>query len=294
MRTFILCAMVAVGCKGKESAEQSKPEGAVKVVAPAPATASAPTSGALDLPAIDLKPIAPKKTKSARGLNLEGMKLLNAKDAAGAAAKFEAAVRSDPGLTVARYNLACAYNLSGDAARALAILKQFKDAGCPACLGDLVHARDDHDLQSLWSNADFKAVTDGVTVDTGEVAKLAADLERAWRAEKVKTIASMFDPRHEVKILSSGVGCDATPEQGCTNTTSVTGSAAITAELAKHTSTTAKLDGISCSAGCCNYNYSNDEPDKFMMSDVIVRACFTSAAGGVNTLSSIEFLNGGI
>jgi hypothetical protein len=291
MRTVIFIAFVAASCKSNEAPGPAKPEGVAKAMASAPTTAPAPN--ALDLPAIDLKPIAPKKTKSARAMNLEGMKRLNAKDPGGAASKFEAAVRADPGLTVARYNLACAYNLAGDSVRALAILKQFKDAGCPACLGDLVHARDDHDLQSLWSDPGFKTLTDGVTIETGAVPKLAADLERAWRSKKLDSAASMFDPRREVKIGSSGIGCDDSG-QGCTSTTTATGPAAVIAELQKRDSTMAKLDGVFCSGGCCNYNYSNDQPDLFMMSDVIVRACFATAAGGVVTLSSIEFLNGGV
>ena len=69
-----------------------------------------------------------------------------------------------PGYILARFNLACAFALTGDKERSLGLLKQLKLEGCVKCLERVQRARSDTDFQTLWSDGDFQVLTGGIHV----------------------------------------------------------------------------------------------------------------------------------
>jgi len=285
----LVVVAAAAGCK--KDKKTGEPSGSPSA-SPTGAASPAPTPAGAALPALDLKAVAPKQAREARKLNVEGLKLHNAKDYTGAQTRFSAALSADPGNLMARYNLACAYNMAGDGARGLALLKEIKDAGCPACLGRMVRAREDSDWDSQRASPEFKALTEGVEIDSGSVPKLAADFEAAWRAGKLEQVKAMIDARKPVRLEFTGGGCD----ENCPDLdVTVTGFDAVQDTLGKHAgSTDAATKGVACSKGCCVIDYDDSQPDLFMMSNSVAQICFSTDSGGVTTLSKLVLMDGGI
>src|SRR5439155_3445968 len=84
-------------------------------------------------------------------------------DWAGAEAKYLAALKAAPGHVLARYNLACVYNLDGHADRGLALLVELAYAGCADCIAAVEHARLDDDWKTQWDQPTFQAVVEVAT-----------------------------------------------------------------------------------------------------------------------------------
>ncbi|MEL6179781.1 MAG: tetratricopeptide repeat protein [Myxococcota bacterium] len=99
--------------------------------------------------------------RTARGLNSKGLKLHKARNYAGASALYIKALEQNPLHIAARYNLACAFALQGDNARAIGLLHQLKALDCGQCRISLGAASHDKDFDALRENAAFQATVSG-------------------------------------------------------------------------------------------------------------------------------------
>lgn len=152
------------------------------------------------VPPIDFTPVSDGRTSEARKGNNRALELHRAADYAGAVELYKAAVRSDPGYLLARYNLACAYNMAGQRDNGLAILLQFKRAGCPVCLGRLIRARSDGEWKSARDDARFQAITGDVLLEQPATFEMAERFTEAVRAGGYEGIRDFFDPRDRVEL----------------------------------------------------------------------------------------------
>jgi tetratricopeptide (TPR) repeat protein len=133
-------------------------------------TASSPAA-TVAAPAVVAPPGGPKVAGAENG---RGMKLYKARDYAGAAAAFRAAIAADPGHVLAHYNLACVLALTGDRAGAIAMLEwlaQSASAQAARCLTkaavdrDLTVVRGDPKVQGLIAAAAAKMAAAAPTDD---------------------------------------------------------------------------------------------------------------------------------
>jgi hypothetical protein len=127
--------------------------------APTPARVGPKETSSRSAPPIDLRPVAADAAEAAKKLNAAGLRQHNARNYPEAIKLFTKALVTNPGHLLARYNLACAYNRSGQGAMALALLRQLREKNTPACEKILRQARKDKDLESLASSDAFKKVT---------------------------------------------------------------------------------------------------------------------------------------
>lgn len=279
----VVVAAVAAGCgKKKDKPAPSVSPGATSGSG-AGASASPVAGGETPLPTIDLSPVKAARTREARKLNSAGLELHRAKDYSAAKAKFSAAVRSDPGYIIARYNLACAHNLAGEGDRALSLLGEIKAAGCPTCLGRLVRAREDADWTSQWNTPAFDALTKDVVIEQGKLRDLAKTFAATLAAAgpDLAKLDPLLDERRRVKVLWSCGTCDeeSKPEQ-------LEGAAAVKSWLGQHLSMGImnQPDKITCGKDCCSFDFEASEIGDFM--PVLHEVCFSTDSGDVRTVSS--------
>lgn len=95
---------------------------------------------------------APMRRGEASELNTRAMRKLRAKDFAGAAADFRAAIALDPGHVKAHYNLACLASLTKDRETALAELRWLASSGLPEAAQKIAKAARDPDLAYIRSD----------------------------------------------------------------------------------------------------------------------------------------------
>jgi hypothetical protein len=102
------------------------------------------------------KASAAKATANAKAANLRGMKRYGAKDYAGAAKEFRAAIEAQPNFVLAHYNLASMAALLDDKSTVLAELRWLHDSGDAAARKALDKAPSDPDLKSMIDDPDVK------------------------------------------------------------------------------------------------------------------------------------------
>ncbi len=97
---------------------------------------------------------------------------------------FTQAIKADPNHILARYNLACASQLSGDSDKALVILRELKKEACPLCIKQLLFAPKDKDFKELWADTSFVQSTtlDLAKLRQGGAPAAARALEKAYTA----------------------------------------------------------------------------------------------------------------
>jgi hypothetical protein len=95
---------------------------------------------------------------SARSANQRGMTHYRARDYAGAAAEFRAAIATDDQLVIAHYNLACVAALTEDRATAIEQLKWLAASRNPAARERLRKAASDPDLASVRDDPALRAI----------------------------------------------------------------------------------------------------------------------------------------
>ncbi len=172
----------------------SPPPDAAEPPPPPPVVApTAPTATADGLPVLDAATraaLAKRPTNAekleARRLNGDGVKLHKKRDYAGAIRLYLDALAAEPQSTLARYNLACAYALTGDAERAIHALLVHRELGHKAKLED---ARVDEDFAGLRDDVRFRTLTGYATivvysadqVASTAVAELRANLKKSAR-----------------------------------------------------------------------------------------------------------------
>jgi hypothetical protein len=137
--------------------------------------ASTPTSAVPDGPRAAVATSTPDAAsaapdpRGARAANLAGMKRYRAKDYAGAATQFRAAIAADPAHVLAHYNLACVAALQGDRAAALAQLDWLGHSADPRAKAALAKAGKDADLRLLAADPAFKALVAAAYDEWGPV-----------------------------------------------------------------------------------------------------------------------------
>src|SRR3990170_3958577 len=121
--------------------------------APAPNLPAVP-----EVPALSTRPPGVDDARRGRALNVEGLKLHRAGKYGEAVAKYREALKVDPSNTIARYNLASVLVTKGEPKRGLAVLAQFRVAGCDKCRQRLRDAQADKEWEPLWKDPEFQAV----------------------------------------------------------------------------------------------------------------------------------------
>jgi len=101
---------------------------------------------------------APLKRGEASELNTRAVRKLRAKDFAGAAADFRAAIALDPDHVKAHYNLACLASLTKDRDTALAELRWLAASGLPEAAQKMLKAGKDPDLEYIRADPEAKAL----------------------------------------------------------------------------------------------------------------------------------------
>jgi cytohesin len=139
------------------------------------------------VPPITLASVAPAKGELARQRYDEANRLLRRGNAKAAVQKYVQALQADPTHIYARYNLACSYARIGDQRNALAVLRQFREAGCLVCLRRLVRAREDRDFSAYWSHPDFVSITSGFILKDPNYERLSYDLASTFRYDKFQS-----------------------------------------------------------------------------------------------------------
>ena len=106
--------------------------------------------------AVDLTPVPRNIYIQARNTNNQGYRAYKKKDYTTAMSLWKTALRLRSSHTIARYNLACAYALTGNKDAALCLLRQIRaninDSRCHKCRKQIKHARTDSDLNGLRSD----------------------------------------------------------------------------------------------------------------------------------------------
>lgn len=212
-----------LACQGPsppEAAPSSSPASVVAPVTSAPtavptaapvsaATAPPPGTG---LPTFSAMEPGPDARKQATEANRAGFRAYRKGDLAGAATEYERAVRLHPGHALARYNLACVWARRGQAERAIAALRELREAGCPTCLARVAGAPADEDWASLKADARFVSVTQGIQVPAGP-AEVSAALERAFTTGRTEGLAPFLSDEGTVDVVTVCSVCDPPDER---------------------------------------------------------------------------------
>ncbi|MCA9717582.1 MAG: tetratricopeptide repeat protein [Myxococcales bacterium] len=132
-----------------------------------PAAAAEPLEGPLGavqaLPAIDRAPIPGSKAAQAQEAFDAAARLAsNAKQRDEAITQFTEVLALDAGHGEARYELAGAFAAAKELDAALAVLEQFRDAGCPDCLYRVFASRADKRFKELHSDERYAALLEDV------------------------------------------------------------------------------------------------------------------------------------
>ena len=136
----------------------------------------------------------------AKAANTRGMKLYYAKDYAGAAKQFRAAIAADPKYVLAHYNLASMAALLGDKPTVLAELRWLHDSADPEAHAALAKAPTDPDLESVLDDPEIKKL-----LGTGDCADTCS-------RDSGKCVDGCGDARGCVRLCSAAeddckVGC---------------------------------------------------------------------------------------
>jgi tetratricopeptide (TPR) repeat protein len=108
------------------------------------------------VPGVSLFDYGQARKKEAQKLNKKGMASYKKKTYAKAIELFTEALKANPAAHMIRYNLGCTYALSGDVARALQILEQFRASGCEKCLHFLEKSKTDTDYDKVRGHPTYK------------------------------------------------------------------------------------------------------------------------------------------
>jgi len=231
-----------------------------------------------DLPPVDLEPVGDKREAAARRRNKEALELHRAEDFVAAIDKYKAAVRSDPGHVMTRYNLACAYNMAGQTETGLDVLQSLKDAGCPVCLGRLVRARSDTEWATAREHPRFIALTRDVVLDQPSSFEMAKQLGAALASRELGSIEGYFHPREGVTLALRPEGCT---ERRCVKRNKLRGAHAVREWLAERPGDIV-AGAPTCSGKCCTFA-------PIVGAALQLREMCTGVdSGSVRTLKSVE------
>jgi len=245
--------------------------------------ATQPGSG---LPPLALDPAPERDARSADDLNEQGLKAHKAKNFARAITLFKNAIAKDPSHINARYNLACAYNLSGDTPSGLAILRELGGArNCPVCQGRLVRAQRDEDWRSAWQDPRFKSVVGGAHVRSMSAERWAREAARQIiNADEYEPDLSAVHPRDVIRLKDNGRvreirGLKQFVDYAEQNLSEMTSAGSV----------------AKCKKSCCAFVPENDDDENQMEgASVLYSLCFRTDSAGVRTVSALDFGGDGI
>jgi hypothetical protein len=176
--------------------------------------------------------------------------------------------------------MSCAYALSGQRSEALAVLRAFKEDGCPACLARLERARVDPDWASFKDDAEFQALVGAAgagapasTIDAA--AQLVAAAFASKTAKDRKAADSLFGPGAVRVAMQAG---DSTSKK------TIKGAAGFASLSANGNPVEMKLDG--CKKDCCKFSPVHD--DDRSLGTQLREVCFAIDAKGARTVSKLS------
>ena len=241
---------------------------------------AAPTAA----PEFSAATVSAKAAQRSRKLNQEALALHRDKKFSESAILFIQALESNPGNLLARYNLACTYNLAGKRELALQRLGELRQDNCRACYAQLLGAANDKDWASALDDKEFLRIVNGLAVDSPTMKELATTVRKAFDKN---------DPTRATKFLYTMGNCNPDEGEPCSTVEKAYGAAEFGANMKALTSITSgddsdvgfrNPDGIdSCKAQCCEYKMHHVSHGTLWLSKV----CFHDKAG-VLFLSSIE------
>jgi hypothetical protein len=214
----IVLGVLVLACQAAPPPETAPSAGPASAAAPvtsaptatptaAPASAASAPPPGTGLPGYTAQEAGPDAQKQATEANRAGFRAYRKGDLTAAAAEYERAVRAHPGHALARYNLACVWARLGQAERALAALRELREAGCPTCLARVAGAPADEDWAALKADPRFVAVTQGVVVPAGP-GEVSAALERAFTTGKVEALSPFLSDEGTVEVVTVCSVCD--------------------------------------------------------------------------------------
>ena len=274
--TLSLCLSVfCLSCAGTQSADSTTdPAGVVQPSEPTQVEGAEKA----DLTASETDSATAAK---ARTLNAQALTLHREAKYAEAIEVFKQAVVTDTNSVLAQYNLACAYNMSGDRENALAELGKLDKKDCRACQTQLLWAKEDTDWDSARDDAQFKALVERASVTTVSVSSAAKLVFEAFRDENRSSIAELIHPNSVVKFEYKEEYC----EENCTSIERSYGLAEFGAQMQAWTSigqeeepelTFRAGDQVgTCTATCCEIDSEHVSHGTLRLAKV----CFETKAG---------------
>lgn len=248
------------------------------------------------VPALDFTPVSRERVKEARALHGRALKAHRAKDYGEAETLYRQALTTDPGHVLARYNLACVFNMSGQHAAGLAVLRQFRDNGCPLCLSRLSRATVDSEWKSQWNKPEFDALTKDVVVKPTDVEAATKQVIAACESGDASTIEHLLHPRDTVRLHYGSMLCDPELDQ-CEHVDAMFGASGVIAGFKKWRKERFEMeddpdplrtdyDSIRCNKKCCSLDTEDREASHFYTD--LYEICFEIDSGGAIYLDSIH------
>lgn len=240
------------------------------------------------LPEMDLTPRERAHTDLSRRLFKRGLDLLRKNDPATAVDRFFESIEVDPGNVDAYYNLACALSLSGDAAAAVALLDQLRQARCGSCLGKVLKAKRDPDFDGIRKDKGFAAVVADVETELPEPEEAAEGVLEWIDGGRKAELPLVLDPRRKITVR---VGCPQCAGPGAAEVGLVRGEKGLRSWVERKRR--AFSGGIApasleeCKGKCCTFT----EPEAASVSpDAVfpVEVCFRIETGMATSVSKLE------
>jgi hypothetical protein len=287
-----LLLVATVACQ-RETKRKPKQEAPAEAALAAPSEAPTPSDTSSKPPGEEALVAFPKysgeevsaaKANRSRILNTSALVQLRAKLFDEATPLFIKSLEYDPGNVLARYNLACNFNLAGQRASALLALRQLREAGTRSSLAQVLGAPHDKDFQSALTDPAFIELTSGIQVESPTMPELAKLVMDAFDAEDVTTIAPYVHASRATRFAWADGFCDSDVDP-CGGVKKHYGLAAFTKkmkaitsigkeELAEVSFTTGDEVG-ECDDRCCHYNIEGISHSTYWLSDI----CFYQRAG---------------
>jgi hypothetical protein len=195
----------------------------------------------------------------------------------------------NPGHLFARYNLACAYVMSGHEAAGLTLLGQFKrESSCPVCDGRLRRAKEDQEWEKLWPDERFLALVKDVPIASASIEEAGKLVRQAINKRRVEPIRHLIHPQHGIKMRMWAGYCDA-DEKGCENWSKLETPSKLENFLrAEGSYSRFALQGtgkLTCSDKCCaTMDVDGAEEDIYFG-----KVCFDVDSGGAITVKRMDF-----
>lgn len=188
--------------KGATPAAPAVPgDGAAPPPPPGPGAGAGPSPTVAGVPDLVLGPVPAAATTTSARANAAALKLHRRKKLAAAIPLYLRALQANPANLFARYNLACAYSLTGKTEEALGLLQQLAAGGCLECQRRIIRAREDQDFAPLAADARFRRLVDHARVDSPTLAPAARALAEAMTRGDDATLRAVVGKGWPVEVV---------------------------------------------------------------------------------------------